>query len=73
MKPAHWLWITLGITVVLLLGAAGFNAWIDPLWTFDHAHRFNSIQAGFNERQQKPITLLSPSSSTGLWCWAAAG
>lgn len=53
MKPAHWLWITLGITVVLLLGAAGFNAWIDPLWTFDHAHRFNSIQAGFNERQQK--------------------
>lgn len=53
MKSAHWLWTTLGITLLLLLGVAGFNAWIDPLWTFDHAHRFNSIQAGFNERQQK--------------------
>ena len=53
MKPAHWLWTTLGITLLLLLGVAGFNAWIDPLWLFDHAHPYNSIQAGFNERQQK--------------------
>lgn len=53
MKPAYWLWTTLGITLLLLLGVAGFNAWIDPLWLFDHAHPYNSIQAGFNERQQK--------------------
>jgi len=53
MNSVRWLWTTLGITILILLGAAGFNAWIDPLWTFDHAHRFNCIQAGFNERQQK--------------------
>jgi len=53
MNSSRWVWITLGITILILLGVAGFNAWMDPLWTFDHAHRWNSIQAGFNERQQK--------------------
>lgn len=53
MRYRQWLRITLGIIMVLLFSVAGFNAWMDPLWTFDHAHRYNGIQAGFNERQQK--------------------
>lgn len=36
-----------------LLVIGGFNYYIDPLWNFDHANRFNSIQIAFDERQQK--------------------
>ena len=53
MTYTRWLRVTLGIILIVLLGAAGFNAWLAHLWTFDHAHRYTSIQAGFNERQQK--------------------
>ena len=41
---------------VVLLGAggvAGFNALIDPLWFFAHAHRLNQVQPSFDERAQK--------------------
>jgi len=38
----------LAITIIGLI-----NYYIDPLWTFTHANRFNRLQEGFNERQQK--------------------
>jgi hypothetical protein len=41
---------------VVLLGAggvAGFNALVDPLWFFAHAHRLNRVQPAFDERAQK--------------------
>lgn len=48
-----WLIKTLGLTFSILTIFAGFNYFIDPLWTFKHSHNFNDIQEAFNERQQK--------------------
>ncbi|RCW77398.1 hypothetical protein [Saliterribacillus persicus] len=31
----------------------GFNYYVDPLWNFDHKNKYNTLQASFNERQQK--------------------
>lgn len=39
------------IITILIIGT--FNYSIDPLWTFTHSNKFNNIQYGFNERQQK--------------------
>ena len=41
--------------VFLLIGAPiiAFNYIMDPLWIFDHNNKWNDIQQGFNERQQK--------------------
>lgn len=38
-------------TILLIVGLANYI--IDPLWCFQHTNRFNSMQDGFNERQQK--------------------
>ncbi len=48
-----WLWMTLSLILLPLIAIAGFNFYIDPLWNFGHAHRYNRIQASFDERQQK--------------------
>jgi hypothetical protein len=48
-----WLVIILIITLLPLLLIGGFNYYIDPLWNFSHAHKFNRIQLSFDERQQK--------------------
>ncbi|WP_054692106.1 hypothetical protein [Syntrophomonas palmitatica] len=48
-----WFIITLITILLLLTVAAGFNYYIDPLWNFAHANRYNRIQMGFDERQQK--------------------
>ena len=37
----------------LLFGIGSFNLFMDSFWTFNHSHRFNRLQAGSNERQQK--------------------
>ncbi len=37
----------------IVLSVGLFNLFMDPMWTFSHAHYFNSRQKGFNERQQK--------------------
>jgi hypothetical protein len=41
--------------VTMLIGAPilTFNYIVDPLWLFQHENEWNSIQQGFNERQQK--------------------
>jgi len=42
------------IPVIATLPAVFFFNWfIDPLWCFSHSNRFNNVQPGFNERQQK--------------------
>lgn len=48
-----WFTITISIILLMLIPVAAFNYYIDPLWTFNHKHNFNSIQMPFNERQQK--------------------
>jgi len=48
-----WFYITLCLMLVPLLGMAGFNYYIDPLWNFSQSNRCNSIQMPFDERQQK--------------------
>lgn len=53
MKYSHWIITVLTLILLPLLGIAGYNWYIDPLWNFDHAHKYNSIQIGFDERQQK--------------------
>ncbi|OQX74436.1 MAG: hypothetical protein B6D59_02420 [Campylobacteraceae bacterium 4484_4] len=37
----------------IVLSVGVFNFIMDPMWTFSHAHYFNSRQKGFDERQQK--------------------
>ncbi len=37
----------------IVLSVGLFNLFMDPMWTFSHAHYFNSKQKGFDERQQK--------------------
>lgn len=48
-----WFITTIILITLPLLAIAGSNYCIDPLWNFDHSHRFNQIQMSFNERQQK--------------------
>ncbi len=48
-----WLISALSLILLPLLAIAGFNYYIDPLWNFDHANCYNTIQASFDERQQK--------------------
>jgi len=40
-------------TGIVLLFIGAFNWLVDPLWTFNHSNKFNNIQNGFDERQQK--------------------
>ncbi|HJV34869.1 hypothetical protein [Geomonas sp.] len=37
----------------LAAGVALFNYYIDPMWCFDHANRYNSTQEDIDDRQQK--------------------
>ncbi len=49
----RWLRLTLTIILLPLVIVGGFNFFIDPLWSFGHAHKYNRIQISFDERQQK--------------------
>lgn len=43
-----------GLFAFLIVGfVGGVNYVVDPLWTFSHQNKFNQIQSGFDERQQK--------------------
>ncbi|MEN6347919.1 MAG: hypothetical protein ABFD08_00770 [Syntrophomonas sp.] len=53
MSYKKWLMTTLSLILLPLILVAGFNYYIDPLWNFNHANRYNRIQASFDERQQK--------------------
>jgi len=49
----RWILLTLLVIAAPLLLIGGFNYYIDPLWCFSHANKFNYIQIPFDERQQK--------------------
>lgn len=38
-----------------LAGVGIFNGYADSLWLFSHKNKWNDVQFGFNERQQKRI------------------
>lgn len=52
-KYRNWIIAVLLIILLPLLGIAGINYYIDPLWNFNHSNQYNSIQIAFDERQQK--------------------
>ncbi len=52
-KNRGWLFLTLGVIALPLALIGGFNYYIDPLWCFNHSHKYNQIQIPFDERQQK--------------------
>lgn len=52
-KYRTWLILTLTIALMPLIAIGAFNFFIDPMWTFSHAHKYNHIQIAFDERQQK--------------------
>jgi hypothetical protein len=53
MKEKNWVknWATATAFAIITIGL--FNFLMDPLWLYSHAFEFNSVQSGFNERQQK--------------------
>ncbi len=52
-KEARWTLTAVLLTLILLLPAAAFNYYIDPMWTFAHVNDYNTVQMPFDERQQK--------------------
>ncbi|MCI0765978.1 hypothetical protein [Bacillus sp. TL12] len=53
MKNKHWLIIVFVCVFIPLTGVGLFNSYIDSLWIFPHKNKWNDVQFGFNERQQK--------------------
>jgi len=49
----RWFGLTLVVVFIPLLMVGAFNYYIDSLWNFSHANRYNRIQISFDERQQK--------------------
>ncbi|MFA7571631.1 MAG: hypothetical protein WCY75_10380 [Sulfurimonadaceae bacterium] len=41
------------LLIVSLLFIGSLNFFMDPFWTFSHSHKYNNLQKGTNERQQK--------------------
>lgn len=48
-----WLKIYLTVLFFCLISIFSFNYFMDPFWTFAHSHKYNNVQKGTNERQQK--------------------
>ncbi|MGR5986176.1 hypothetical protein ACUC2M_21235 [Bacillus cytotoxicus] len=53
MKNKHWLIVVSAFVFIPLIGVGIFNSYIDSLWIFPHKNKWNNVQFGFNERQQK--------------------
>jgi len=53
MSRKKWIKIFFLFSFIVIGSVGSINYIMDPLWTFSHAHQFNSKQNGFNERQQK--------------------
>jgi hypothetical protein len=49
----QWLKVNLIILATFIVLIAGLNFFMDPFWCFSHSHKYNSVQKGTNERQQK--------------------
>ena len=57
MNYKKWVKIIIFITATILLLVGLFNFIIDPFNIFNHNHKFNKLQVGFNERIQKSVYL----------------
>jgi|JYMV01.1.fsa_nt_gi hypothetical protein len=53
MKGKIWVRIWAVVAALMIVTIGFVNFLMDPLWLYSHAFDFNSIQSGFNERQQK--------------------
>lgn len=52
-----WILFSLLAIFATISTIASVNFFIDPLWTFEHEHKFNQFQKGRKERQQKSNAL----------------
>ena len=52
-----WILVSLFSILFTLTLIAGFDYYIDPLWTFNHTSKFSTYQRGRKERQQKSNAL----------------
>jgi hypothetical protein len=53
MSYKSFTWSVLSILLVCVLTSASFIYFMDPMWTFGHAHKYNDVQTVIDERQQK--------------------
>jgi hypothetical protein len=53
MNAKKCLKILILLSIIGIGTTGGINYLIDPLWNFSHKFSYNSVQSGFNERQQK--------------------
>lgn len=53
MKTKRWINLFIIFSFLVMLLTISINYIIDPLWTFSHSNKFNNVQDGFDERQQK--------------------
>jgi hypothetical protein len=53
MNAKKWLKILILLSIIGIGAIGGINYLVDPLWNFSHKFSYNSVQSGFNERQQK--------------------
>ncbi len=52
-----WILLSLSTIFASLFAIAGFNYFMDSLWTFNHEHQYNQYQRDSRERQQKSNAL----------------
>lgn len=52
-------WISIIFFTPIVGSVIYHNYLVDPLWNFDHQNEFNTIQIGFDERQQKTNYILN--------------
>jgi len=53
ISAKQWVKTFLTLSLFAFCSIGLINYTIDPMWTFNHMNKFNKIQEGFNERQQK--------------------
>lgn len=53
MSLGNFLKSFLFLSIIFLSLIGSFVYFMDPFWTFNHSHKFNSIQYASNEREQK--------------------
>ena len=53
MNDKKFTMTVMAIFATLTLTIVSFNYWMDPLWSFGHAHAYNDVQIVTDEREQK--------------------
>lgn len=58
LHKKKWIIFTILAILTSLVSIGSLNFFMDPLWTFEHSHKYNQYQRGRKERQQKSNALL---------------